>query len=97
VTLPKHYTCIGCGFTSKEVEAGGIYYCPNPACTAVGAYWHRSKLKSFSPKDEWSYCVDVAELIQSVDAMDAMDADDKLNEELSIFAEKCIALHWSKQ
>ena len=92
MTLPKHYTCIGCGLTDKRVEAGGIYYCPNPACTAVGAYWARSKLKSFTPSDDGrTYRIDADELIRCVNEM-----DERLDEEISIVAEMCISLFWSK-
>lgn len=30
-------TCISCGLVDDKVEAGGIYYCPNPFCTASGS------------------------------------------------------------
>lgn len=40
------YTCISCGITDPIVEAGGIYYCPNPFCTASGSTnWKRNNLK----------------------------------------------------
>ena len=29
--------CIGCGLVDDLVECGGIYYCPNPFCSASGA------------------------------------------------------------
>lgn len=32
-----NYTCISCGLKDKTVEAGGIYYCPNPFCSVSGA------------------------------------------------------------
>ena len=28
--------CIRCGSTDPKVEAGGIWYCPNPRCHAPG-------------------------------------------------------------
>lgn len=34
-----HERCHGCGFTNPDVEAGGIYHCPNPFCSITGA-WH---------------------------------------------------------
>jgi hypothetical protein len=42
--LVKAETCIGCGYQGKEVEAGGIYYCPNPICTVSGAWGGRKKI-----------------------------------------------------
>lgn len=34
---PKLMVCGGCGIEDGRVEAGGIYYCPNPFCSATGA------------------------------------------------------------
>lgn len=31
------YKCISCGLVDESVEAGGIYYCPNPFCTVSGS------------------------------------------------------------
>lgn len=44
------YTCWYCGLHHTKVEAGGVYYCPNPLCTGPGGAWFRATLKSF--KDE---------------------------------------------
>jgi hypothetical protein len=33
----KIYTCIGCGLNDPLVECAGIYYCPNPFCSASGS------------------------------------------------------------
>lgn len=39
------YKCISCGLEDKTVEAGGIYYCPNPFCMVSGATnWKRENL-----------------------------------------------------
>lgn len=32
-----HYTCFSCGLKDPQVEAAGIYYCPNPFCHGSGA------------------------------------------------------------
>lgn len=38
-------TCISCGINDELVEAGGIYYCPNPFCTVSGSTnWKRENL-----------------------------------------------------
>lgn len=90
--IPRHCVCIGCGLADRRVEAGGIYYCPNPACTAVGAYWSRRELASFKDiPEENKYIIDTEELIRYVDSI-----DEELEEEVSIAAEKCISLFWGK-
>lgn len=56
------YKCCGCGLVREDVECSGIYYCPNPVCTATGSYWNKTKLKSF--KDEGGkYYVDPIEVV----------------------------------
>ena len=53
--------CGGCGIQDKRVEAGGVYYCPNPLCAASGAGWVRSQMgfhasedrDGITPTDEW--------------------------------------------
>jgi hypothetical protein len=44
------------------VEAGGIWYCPNPLCTVTGAVWFRSKLDSYVETKD-SHTVDPYEWI----------------------------------
>lgn len=61
MTAPE--TCVACQLTHPEVDAHGIYYCPNPLCTATGAERHRRALKSC----DWdlrrsTYTIDVQEL-----------------------------------
>ena len=34
-----HHTCNACKYNDEHVEAGGIYYCPNPLCGICGASW----------------------------------------------------------
>lgn len=88
--LPKHFTCIGCGLTDKRVEAGGIYYCPNPACTATGAWSHRTNLKSYREEGDHHF-VDPNEMIRYVN-----EEYDLLEEEIAIRAEVCLSLYWGK-
>jgi hypothetical protein len=42
--------CFYCGCYDEKVEAGGIYYCPNPNCSGPGIRWFYETLNSF--KDE---------------------------------------------
>lgn len=49
---PPSDVCGGCGLTGKGVEAGGIWACANPLCSATGASWFRATLKSY--KDQGS-------------------------------------------
>lgn len=41
------HECHYCQLTHKEVEAGGLYYCPNPACLGPGAAPWRRMLPSY--------------------------------------------------
>lgn len=59
--LPKHCTCISCGLSSRLVEAGGIWHCPNPLCRVCGAQWFRLTLDSYSEVDGGKHTVDLAE------------------------------------
>jgi hypothetical protein len=60
--LPKHYTCHYCDLTHKRVEAGGMWFCPNPACVGPGAaYWRSQHLKSYRDKGD-QYTVDPKEM-----------------------------------
>lgn len=43
----KKNACFSCGTVSDEVEAEGIYYCPNAYCHGCGGTWFRRRLKSF--------------------------------------------------
>ena len=43
--LADHYTCYYCGLAHKNVEAGGMWHCPNIACSGPGGGYYRSKLK----------------------------------------------------
>lgn len=46
------YICIGCGLEDKKVECSGIYYCPNPFCSASGStYWKTKNLNIVHERD----------------------------------------------
>lgn len=42
-------TCASCGLKDDEVEAQGMYYCPNPICSTSGATWFRMQMASYKP------------------------------------------------
>lgn len=51
-------TCISCGLTHRLVEAGGVYHCPNKACTVSGNANYRSSLPSFRELSDGTHTVD---------------------------------------
>lgn len=67
------YTCCYCGIEHGQVEARGIYYCPNPLCTGCGSAWFNSKLKSHVDYgkhytiDEEEQLVEVKKYVKTVD------------------------------
>jgi hypothetical protein len=61
VELESHHRCYYCHLLDKNVEAGGMWYCPNPFCRGPGASWFRAKLKSYHP-DATGHWVDEGEL-----------------------------------
>ena len=40
--------CCYCRIEDKTVEAGGIWYCPNPLCSGPGGHWFRCDLDSYA-------------------------------------------------
>jgi hypothetical protein len=63
--LADHYTCYYCRLAHKNVEAGGMWGCPNITCTGPGNSYYRSKLKSF--REEGSkHSVDTQEWLEKV-------------------------------
>jgi hypothetical protein len=57
-------TCYYCKLNHSQVEAAGVWHCPNPVCTGPGAVGWRSKnLDSYEEVDGNSYRVDPKELI----------------------------------
>lgn len=85
------YTCIGCGLYSEKVEAGGIHYCPNPCCSAVGANWFRTKLKSCKERKEGisietgNYLAEATEYLETCEST-----------EIAILGDLCIS-SWAKK
>jgi len=56
------YICHYCGLHHKDVEAGGVYHCPNPCCLGPGQSYARSKLKSYRDNGDHTHNVDLNEL-----------------------------------
>ena len=56
------HKCISCGLIHGDVEAGGVYHCPNPLCTVSGASWFKLKLQSYKDQRD-HYTVDEVELL----------------------------------
>jgi len=42
-----HQQCCYCHLEDKMVEAGGVFFCPNPLCMGPGGAWFRHGLDSF--------------------------------------------------
>lgn len=59
---PLVETCRGCDLTHKHVEASGIWSCPNPLCTATGAYWIREKIGVTEPNEGGGHTIPDVEL-----------------------------------
>lgn len=43
--VPIHCVCCYCGLASKQVEAGGMWYCPNARCAGPAGGQHRHVLE----------------------------------------------------
>lgn len=56
--LEDHYTCFYCNLAHKQVEAGGMWACPNVTCTGPGAHSHRAKMISYKENDDGTHTVD---------------------------------------
>jgi hypothetical protein len=59
--LANHYTCYYCGLADKNVEAGGVWYCPNFGCSGPGGHSHRRTLKSYKEISSGKHTVDYVE------------------------------------
>jgi ribosomal protein L37AE/L43A len=59
--LADHYTCYYCKLGHKKVEAGGVWHCPNVACSGPGAHYHRRKLLSYKETGDGKHTVDWGE------------------------------------
>ena len=53
--------CCYCHLEDKLVEAGGVFYCPNPLCMGPGGAWFRSGLDSFRLVDGGRHSVETDE------------------------------------
>jgi hypothetical protein len=58
------YECYYCKLRDDRVEAGGVYFCPNPLCTGCGATPHRRKLKSYVEESN-GHSIDMQELVDT--------------------------------
>lgn len=61
----KAITCYYCGLYDERVEAGGVWYCPNPICQGPGGAWFRRQLKSYREVEGGRHTVDTEELIDA--------------------------------
>lgn len=61
--LPSHCLCYSCGLSHPKVEAGGLWYCPNPGCR--NAHWFTAKLPSRRDDGPMSYTVDMEEWLEA--------------------------------
>ena len=57
----NHKQCCYCHLEDKLVEAGGVFYCPNPLCVGPGGAWFRCDLGSFRPVDGGRHSVETDE------------------------------------
>lgn len=55
--------CYYCGFDDAQVEAAGVWRCPNALCPGPGASWCRSRLHSYREVDGGRHTVDEEEWI----------------------------------
>lgn len=63
--IKDHLTCYYCHLRHDQVEAGGVWYCPNPLCTGPGGAYFRSKLKSYKEVEDNRHTVDPDEWLQT--------------------------------
>jgi len=59
---PRIYVCYYCGLNHPDVEAGGVFCCPNPCCLGPGQAHGRSKLESYREVAGGRHTVDLDEL-----------------------------------
>lgn len=56
-------TCMYCSLVDWQVDAGGIYNCPNPLCFGCGAAWFRGHTAGFAVLPNGRHTVDTEEMI----------------------------------
>ena len=67
--LEAHYCCYYCGLSHRQVEAGGMWFCPNIACEGPGPSYFRSKLSSYKiVPGEDKYTIDTEEYVKAIKA-----------------------------
>lgn len=60
LTLADQYKCYYCGLSHIKVEAGGMWGCPNIACSGPGNAYFRRSLKSFRDEGD-KHSIDLEE------------------------------------
>jgi hypothetical protein len=63
LNLDSHYTCYYCGLEHKDVEAGGIWGCPNISCLGPGGHYHRRNLKSYKEVEDGKHTIEILEYL----------------------------------
>lgn len=77
-----HYRCHYCGVVHQDVEAGGIYHCPNPFCLGPGNGYFRSTLNSYKEVDNGKHVVeDTDEWFEAAFAKVMLKDDSKLRDD----------------
>jgi len=61
--LDDHYTCYFCKLEHKNVEAGGMWACPNLACSGPGGHYHRRDLKSYKETNDGHHTIQILEYL----------------------------------
>jgi hypothetical protein len=86
-SIDDHLTCYYCHLRHKQVEAGGVWHCPNPLCTGPGGAYFRSKLTSYKEVENARHTVDYAEWLNaSIDKLMNEDLDEVLQEKIILDA-----------
>lgn len=60
-------TCRSCGLQHKNVEARGIWHCPNWLCNSSGAYCWKRRLKSYKENEDGTFSIDWKEAIEKAE------------------------------
>lgn len=87
--------CDYCGLIHSQVEAGGMYFCPNPICSGPGAHWSRASLESYT-EDEQGHEVDNVEYLFE-GLKKAYLTDDPVIIRSSIRCAKVLMNEWEKE
>ena len=60
--MKDYMRCHYCRLEHRDVEAGGVWSCPNPCCAGPGAWHHRHALESYRDLPGDIHIVDPEEL-----------------------------------